>query len=233
MDRRSFINQTALVTGGLALAPNIVWSKSNNDIFKRPTLPYNFQDYEPHIDQQTMQIHYEKHFKSYTDNLNKAVKEDGLKNKSIEEIIVNLDVKNSFLRNNAGGYHNHKLFFESLSPNPKERPNKLLSDAIDTEFGSFDKFKELFSAKAATVFGSGWAWLILKENGRLAISATHNQDSPLMTLVEEPGTPLMGIDVWEHAYYLKYQNRRKEYISSFFHLLDWEIIDERYKNGQG
>jgi len=195
--------------------------------FELPNLPYAFDALEPHIDAETMEIHHGKHHKAYTDNLNKAIEGGELANASIEEILKT-GVGNPAVRNNGGGYYNHNLFWETMSPNGGGQPTGELAEAIDQAFGSFDAFKEKFAQAAATRFGSGWAWLI-KKDGKLEVTSTPNQDNPLMPVAEVQGTPLLGLDVWEHAYYLNYQNRRPDYISAFFNVVNWDKVAELFK----
>lgn len=195
--------------------------------FELPNLPYAFDALEPHIDAETMEIHHGKHHKAYTDNLNKAIEGGELANASIEEILKT-GVGNPAVRNNGGGYFNHNLFWETMSPNGGGQPTGELAEAIDQTFGSFDAFKEKFAQAAATRFGSGWAWLI-KKDGKLEVTSTPNQDNPLMPVAEVQGTPLLGLDVWEHAYYLNYQNRRPDYISAFFNVVNWDKVAELFK----
>lgn len=195
--------------------------------FELPNLPYAFNALEPHIDAETMEIHHGKHHKAYTDNLNKAIEGGELANASIEEILKT-GVGNPAVRNNGGGYFNHNLFWETMSPNGGGQPTGELAEAIDQAFGSFDAFKEKFAQAAATRFGSGWAWLI-KKDGKLEVTSTPNQDNPLMPVAEVQGTPLLGLDVWEHAYYLNYQNRRPDYISAFFNVVNWDKVAELFK----
>ncbi|MDO5608995.1 MAG: superoxide dismutase [Capnocytophaga sp.] len=196
--------------------------------FTLPKLPYAYDALEPHIDARTMEIHHTKHHNAYTTNLNTAIEGTALDGKSIEEILTNLDMNNAALRNNGGGYYNHNLFWEILSPNGGGQPNGALADAIKAAFGSFEEFKEVFSKAAATRFGSGWAWLCVLKGGKVEVCSTPNQDNPLMPGVGCEGTPILGIDVWEHAYYLNYQNRRPDYINAFFNIVDWESVTERY-----
>ena len=195
--------------------------------FKLPELSYDHTSLEPHIDSKTMQIHYGKHHAGYTDKLNTAITGTDLEEKSIEEILKSLDMNNSALRNNAGGYYNHCLFWKIMSPNSGDTPKDNLADAIEKSFGSFDEFKSDFSAAAGTRFGSGWAWLCADSDGSLEVCSTANQDNPLM-----PGecgkTPILCLDVWEHAYYLNYQNRRPDYIEAFFNIIDWEAVAKIY-----
>lgn len=231
MDRRKFLYQTALTTGGVMalsqLGISCVGSKKNN-LFVVPDLDYDFNALEPHIDQQTMQIHHGKHFVGYTNKLNKAISQTKYANQSIEEILIKVKDSDKAIRNNAGGYYNHSLFFASLSPQSKSQPQGQLLTVIDRDFGSFDQFKDQFSSAAATVFGSGWAWLIANKQGELSITTTANQDNPLMSFTPDQGQPLMAIDVWEHAYYLNYQNKRTEYIAAFFEVLNWDYVADRY-----
>ena len=195
--------------------------------FQLPNLSYNHDALEPHIDSKTMQIHHSKHHAGYTNKLNAAIEGTDLEGKSIEEILKNLDMNNSAVRNNGGGYYNHCLFWEIIGPNCGGSPSGKLADAINKDFGSFDEFKSKFSAAAATRFGSGWAWLCVDSDGGLEVCSTANQDNPLM-----PGecgkTPILCLDVWEHAYYLNYQNRRPDYIDAFFNVINWEVVAKMY-----
>ena len=194
--------------------------------FELPQLPYATNALEPHIDTKTMEIHHGKHHNAYTTNLNAAIEGTELANLSIEEILVKgIDIP--AVRNNGGGYFNHNLFWEIMSPTGGGNPSGELAQAIDSAFGSFDSFKEAFSKAAATRFGSGWAWLCVK-NGKLEVCSTPNQDNPLMPNVGCEGTPILGLDVWEHAYYLNYQNRRPDYISAFFNVINWNKVAEKY-----
>tara|TARA_B100000686_G_C16806608_1_gene991393 strand:+ start:4415 stop:5023 length:609 start_codon:yes stop_codon:yes gene_type:complete len=197
--------------------------------FNLPTLPYAFDALEPNIDSKTMEIHYGKHHNGYTNNLNAAINGSELENNSIEEILKNLDMNNKGVRNNAGGYYNHCLFWEILNPNGGGIPSGKLSDSINTSFGSFEEFKTTFSKAAATRFGSGWAWLCVKNDGVLEVCSSANQDNPLMPGIGCGGYPILGIDVWEHAYYLKYQNRRPDYINAFFNLINWDRVSELFQ----
>lgn len=199
-------------------------------VFELPKLKYEYADLEPHIDSRTMQIHYEKHHAAYTANLNNAIKGTELEGKPIEYILENISKYSPAIRNNGGGYFNHVLFWEILTPKGSKEINKSLEIAkkIDEYFGSFDEFKKVFSSAAATQFGSGWAWLSVDDNGKLFVSSTPNQDNPLMDVVDKKGTPILALDVWEHAYYLNYQNRRVDYIESFFNIIDWDYVNEKY-----
>jgi len=195
--------------------------------FTLPALPYAHDALEPHIDTTTMQIHHGKHHQAYVDNLNKAIAGTPNENKSIEELVAAAGTISPAVRNNGGGHWNHSFFWESLAPNAGGKPSGKLAEAIDKEFGSFDAFKEKFNAAGATRFGSGWAWLIVK-NGKLEISSTPNQDNPLMDVAEVKGKPILGVDVWEHAYYLKYQNRRPEYLGVIWNVINWKKVSERF-----
>ena len=197
--------------------------------FLLPDLGFDYTALEPHIDARTMEIHHSKHHNGYTNNLNNALENTGISDKNIEEILMNLDMDNMALRNNAGGYYNHCLFWEILNPKDKQELAGDLELAINSAFGSFDNFIEQFSKAAATRFGSGWAWLCVKD-GALEICSSANQDNPLMPGIGCGGTPIVGIDVWEHAYYLNYQNRRADYISAFFNVVNWTVVSEKYKN---
>ena len=192
--------------------------------FELPSLKYSYDALEPHIDSKTMEIHHGKHHAGYTNNLNNAIKDSDLEGKSIEEILSNLNLDNSAVRNNGGGFYNHCLFWNILSPSGGGEPAGALSDAISNSFGSFDEFKTLFSKAAATRFGSGWAWLCVHPGGKLEICSTANQDNPLMKGIGCGGTPILALDVWEHAYYLNYQNRRPDYIAGFFNVVDWSAV---------
>jgi superoxide dismutase, Fe-Mn family len=196
--------------------------------FELPQLPYAYDALEPHIDKETMNIHHTKHHNAYVTNLNNALQgQDELLSKSVEEVISNLDAvpesARTAVRNNGGGHANHSLFWKVLSPNGGGLPTGELADAINQKFGSFESFKEEFGKAAATRFGSGWAWLVVN-NGQLEVTSTPNQDSPLM----EGKTPILGLDVWEHAYYLKYQNRRPEYVTSFWNVVNWDEVSQRF-----
>ena len=196
--------------------------------FQLPDLNYGFDSLEPHIDAKTMQIHHGKHHAGYTSKLNAAVEGTDLEGKSIEDLLSNLDLSNSAVRNNGGGYYNHCLFWEIMSPNGGGSPSGNLLSAIEKSFGSFDEFKTEFSKAAATRFGSGWAWLCAHSDGSLEICSTANQDNPIMNGIGCGGSPILGLDVWEHAYYLNYQNRRPDYINGFFNVIDWEVVAKMY-----
>ena len=196
--------------------------------FELPKLPYDYNALEPHIDARTMEIHHGKHHNGYTTNLNNAIAGTDLEEKSIEEILTGLDLANGAVRNNGGGFYNHALFWSTMSPNGGGTPTGALADAIDAAFGSFDAFKEAFSKAAATRFGSGWAWLCVHKGGKVEVCSTPNQDNPLMPEVGCEGFPILGLDVWEHAYYLNYQNRRPDYIAAFFNVVDWVAVSALY-----
>jgi Fe-Mn family superoxide dismutase len=196
--------------------------------FELPKLPYAYDALAPHIDAKTMEIHHSKHHQGYTNNLNAAIAGTDLEGKTIDNILINLDKTNTAVRNNGGGFYNHNLFWTILSPNFGGSPQGELAAAIDRDFGSFEAFKVKFSKAAATQFGSGWAWLCVVEGEKLEVCGTPNQDNPLMPGVGCGGTPVLGLDVWEHAYYLNYQNRRPDYIESFFALINWEEVSRRF-----
>ena len=195
--------------------------------FELPKLPYATDALEPHIDTKTMEIHHGKHHAGYTNNLNSAINGTELEGQSIESILSNVDSHSVGVRNNGGGYYNHSLFWSIMSPSGGGSPSGELATAIDDSFGSFESFKDAFSKAAATRFGSGWAWLVVVD-GKLEISSTANQDNPLMDVSDVKGTPILGLDVWEHAYYLNYQNRRPDYINAFFNVVNWEKVSELF-----
>ena len=197
--------------------------------FTLPSLPYSNDALEPHIDTKTMEIHHGKHHNGYTTKLNDSLVGNELENKSIEEILKNLDMNNTALRNNGGGYFNHCLFWESLSPKGGGLPTGRLLDAINSVYKSFESFKNAFSNIAATRFGSGWAWLCVHPGGEIELCSSANQDNPLMPGIGCGGYPILGLDVWEHAYYLNYQNRRPDYINAFFEIINWENVNKLYE----
>ena len=196
--------------------------------FELPSLNYSFDALEPHIDTKTMQIHHGKHHAGYTNNLNNAIKGTDLETMSIETILAELDLNNAAVRNNGGGFFNHSLFWNVMSPNGGGVPSVDLAAAINDSFGSFDEFKSAFSKAAGTRFGSGWAWLCVHPGGKLEVCSTPNQDNPLMKGIGCGGQPILGLDVWEHAYYLNHQNRRPDYISGFFNVINWDFVSELY-----
>ena len=195
--------------------------------FKLPELDYAYNALEPNIDARTMEIHHTKHHAGYTNNLNAAIEGTELAGKSIEDIMSGISKHPVAVRNNGGGYYNHDLFWKVMSPNGGGKPSGKVLEAIEKSFGSFDTFKEQFSKAAATRFGSGWAWLVKKQDGSLVVSSTPNQDNPLMDVAEVKGTPILGLDVWEHAYYLKYQNLRPDYIGAFYNVINWDEVAKR------
>ncbi|WP_276388832.1 superoxide dismutase [Eudoraea chungangensis] len=196
--------------------------------FELPKLPYAYDALEPYIDARTMEIHHTKHHNGYTSKLNAAIANTTLENSSILDILANLDMDNGAVRNNGGGFYNHSLFWEIMSPNGGGSPEGQLAEAIDEAYGSFEEFKKTFSAAAGTRFGSGWAWLCVHPGGKVEVCSTPNQDNPLMPGVSCGGTPILGLDVWEHAYYLNYQNRRPDYVEAFFNLINWSKVSELY-----
>jgi superoxide dismutase, Fe-Mn family len=196
--------------------------------FELPALGFDYAALEPNIDAKTMEIHHGKHHAGYTNNLNNAIAGTDLEGKSIEDILTNLDMSNKAVRNNGGGFYNHSLFWSVINPEGKGRLSGELKDAIDAAFGSFDDFKAAFSKAAATQFGSGWAWLCVHPGGKVEVCSTANQDNSLMPGIGCGGTPILGLDVWEHAYYLNYQNRRPDYIEAFFNVINWNEVERRY-----
>ncbi|HLT93046.1 MAG TPA: superoxide dismutase [Membranihabitans sp.] len=201
--------------------------------FTLPELPYPANSLEPHIDETTMKIHHGKHHAGYTNNLNNAIKGTDLEGKTIEEILATIDADApAAVRNNGGGHYNHSLFWKILSKDGGGQPTGDLANAINEAFGSFDEFKDAFSKAAATRFGSGWAWLCVHKGGKVSVCSTPNQDNPLMPVAECDGTPILGLDVWEHAYYLNYQNRRPDYISAFFEIINWDQVSKNYEAGK-
>lgn len=198
--------------------------------FQLPKLNYDYNALEPYIDATTMEIHYTKHHGGYTNNLNAAIEGTSLSELPIEEILKDISKHPTAVRNNGGGFYNHNLFWEIMGPNGGGMPSGELLKAIEKTFGSFQEFKDKFSNAAGTRFGSGWAWLIM-QNGSLKVFSTPNQDNPLMDVAEQKGFPILGLDVWEHAYYLKYQNRRPEYINNFWNVINWKTVEEKYMIG--
>ena len=196
--------------------------------FELPQLPYAYEALEPNIDARTMEIHHTKHHNAYTTNLNTAVTGTDMEGKTIENVLMNLDMKNAAVRNNGGGFYNHNLFWTVMSPNGGGLPSGDLAVSIDRDFGSFEEFKARFSKAGATQFGSGWAWLCTAKGGKLDVCGTPNQDNTLMPGIGCGGIPILGMDVWEHAYYLNYQNRRPDYIEAFFNVINWTEVSRRY-----
>ncbi|GAA0875667.1 superoxide dismutase [Wandonia haliotis] len=197
--------------------------------FQLPALPYAYEALEPHFDKETMTIHHQRHHQAYVDNLNKAVAGSDAENETLENILRSVSKYSPAIRNNGGGHYNHSLFWETLSPTPRTQPEGQLAEAIKNTFGSLDELKAQIKQAGLGQFGSGWAWLFVKYNGSLGVAATANQDNPLMdTNVTNQGYPILGVDVWEHAYYLKYQNKRADYLDAFWSVLDWSVIEKKY-----
>ena len=196
--------------------------------YKLPELPYSYDALEPHFDAATMEIHHSTHHQGYTNKLNAALEEAGLTDKNIEDLFGTTSKLSTGIRNNGGGFYNHSLFWSVLSQNGGGEPKGKVAEAIQESFGSFDAFKDTFNNAAATRFGSGWAWLIVDENKKLKVTSTPNQDNPLMDVATDNGTPILGLDVWEHAYYLNYQNKRPDYIQAFWNIVNWDEVEKRY-----
>ena len=199
--------------------------------FELPALPYDHHRLEPHIDAWTMEIHHGKHHAGYTKKFNAALEGTGLEGKELTEILKGMDVNNAALRNNGGGYYNHSLFWTVMSPDGGGTPSGALAEAINAAYGSFDGFKEKFAKAAGTRFGSGWAWLCVHPGGKVEVCSSPNQDNPLMPGVGCGGTPILGLDVWEHAYYLNYQNKRPDYVQAFFNVVNWDEVSKRFSAG--
>ena len=202
---------------------------ANDGAFKIKTLKHNYDAFSKYIDAKTMYVHFSKHYVGYLNNLNKAVEGKPQANMTIEQLLKTLDTSNAMLRNNAGGYYNHNLYFELMTPNSTGKPSGKLADAINRDFGSFENFKKQFSDAGAKQFGSGWVWLVTDSSGKLKVGSTANQDNPLMPGMSISGNPILVMDVWEHAYYLKYQNKRADYIDAFFNVIDWNRVSEYYE----
>jgi superoxide dismutase, Fe-Mn family len=236
MERRKFlksagIGAAALYLGNKVTGSEIGYGSAPEQSFKGlefPALPYAYDALEPYIDARTMEIHYDKHHRAYYNNLVNAIKGTPLEGSAIENILRNVSSSGDAVRNNSGGYYNHFLFWNNLGKGPSS-PSSELTKAIESAFGTFDKFREAFTNSAKTRFGSGWAWLILTPDKKLAIGSTPNQDCPLMDISPLKGIPLLTIDVWEHAYYLKYQNKRADYIDAFWNVVNWSEVEKRYK----
>ena len=200
--------------------------------FELPKLPYEYTALEPHIDAQTMEIHYSKHHNAYVSKLNEALSGSEWTGKSIEELMGMMSKLPASIRNNGGGHYNHSLFWSVMSPKGGGKPSGDLAQAIDTAFGSFDAFKETFGTAAATRFGSGWAWLIVNGSGKLEVTSSPNQDNPLMDIADVKGTPVLGLDVWEHAYYLDYQNKRPDYVGAWWNVVNWDEVSKRFASAK-
>lgn len=196
--------------------------------FETPDLPYPYDALEPHIDKETMTLHHDKHHTTYTTKLNSAIEGTDAENKSIEEILRNVSKYGSGVRNNGGGHYNHSLFWNMMSPKGGGQPSGELAERIEKDFGSFDDFKEAFKKTATGHFGSGWAWLCVGTDDKLFVMSTPNQDNPIMDVVDTDATPILGLDMWEHAFYLKYQNRKPEYVDAFWNVVNWEYVGEKY-----
>ncbi len=245
MKKREFIKTSVVLGAGALFAGPMISSCANTsgkektsllatlipagtDGFQQKDLPYAFDALEPNIDAQTMELHFGKHHAGYTRKFNAALSDEGITSTDIAEIFGKVSQYGPSIRNNGGGYYNHSLFWNFMSPDGGGKPEGALMSAIEKDFGSFDQFKEMFSSAAATQFGSGWAWLIIDEAGKLRVINTPNQDNPLMDIAPVKGTPLLNLDVWEHAYYLKYQNKRTEYIANFWNVVNWKTVDQLY-----
>jgi Fe-Mn family superoxide dismutase len=233
MDKRKFIKTGILGAAGIVSLPTLANRNNRKKVSQEFTLPglsYSYDALEPYIDKETMLIHHTKHHAGYTANLNKALKNDGLEFNTVRELLQNISKYSDTLRNNGGGYLNHKLFWKFLSPKGGGTPSGKIGEAITKQFGSADAFMEKFGVAAKTRFGSGWAWLI-SNKGELKVTSTANQDSPFMDILpeDERGYPILCLDVWEHAYYLKYQNRRGDYVDAFWNLVNWEKVNERFE----
>ena len=209
--------------------PDDVKAEDAAGTFQMVKLPYAYDALAPNIDAKTMEIHYSKHYKKYTDELNKAIKGTDLEKKTIEEIFAKLDPENKAVRNNGGGYYNHGLFWEIMGPKAGGAPTGALAEAINKDFGSYEAFQTLFTEAATKRFGSGWAWLVVGKDGKLAVGSTANQDNPLMPNMEIAGKPILALDVWEHAYYLNYQNKRPDYITAFYNVINWAAVTKKYE----
>jgi len=245
MNKREFLKKSAILGAGALVAPAIASSCMNSSAaqgataslvaaggdgkFLQPDLGYAFDALEPFIDTQTMELHYGKHHAGYTKKFNLALEHEDLHSTDIYRIFEKVSTYGSGVRNNGGGYFNHNLYWKFMSPDGGGAPTGKLAEAIDAAFGSFEEFKALFSATAATQFGSGWGWLLLDKEGKLQVTSTSNQDNPLMDVAEVQGTPLLNVDVWEHAYYLNYQNRRTSYLEAYWNVVNWRFIEALYE----
>lgn len=236
MNKREFIKTSALFTlggvvAGRTMASGLPLSNLKKDHYELPKLDYAYDALEPYIDARTMEIHHTRHHAGYTSKFNAAVESENLTGKSLNEIFANVSAYTDSVRNNGGGYFNHKLFWKAMSPNGGGEPKGKLLSAIEKGFGSFDAFKNEFSSAAKTRFGSGWAWLIHTDKG-LKVTSTPNQDNPLMDVAEMKGEPILGIDVWEHAYYLKYQNKRGDYVDAFWNVINWDYVNTLFEKAK-
>jgi Fe-Mn family superoxide dismutase len=227
MNKRTFLKASALLGVASFVEPSFAWS-APKETFTLPPLPYATDALEPNIDKMTMEIHHGKHHQAYVTNLNKAVEGTPLASMKLEEIIKTAGKQTAAVRNNGGGHWNHSFFWKILGPKGAGKPSGKLAAAIESELGGFDKFKTDFGKAATDRFGSGWAWLNVDSKGKLFISSTPNQDNPLMDVAEKKGKPVIGLDVWEHAYYLKYQNKRADYVTAFWNVLNWDEAEKNY-----
>ena len=218
-------NEVANTANEVTSKPSDV--KANDGSFKMLGLNYDYNALEPYMDAKTVETHYSKHHLGYVNKLNEAIKGTEMESKSIEEVLIGLDVQNKTLRDNAGGYYNHNIFWEILGPNKGGDPTGKVAELIKRDFGSFEEFKNQYKKAGTSVFGSGWVWLLVMDNGSLKITTTPNQDNPLMPNAEVKGYPILNLDVWEHAYYLKYMNKRADYIDNYFKLIDWDKVNYR------
>jgi len=234
VDKRTFVKSVLLgVAGVFASGMTIKAAKTRkkwDGIFRLPELPYSFDSLEPFIDSETMKLHYMQHHAAYTDGLNAAVNAEGLTGKTAYELLRNSSAYSDEIRNNCGGYLNHKLFWRILAPANGKGPSSDFLWAIEKDFGSFDAFRNEFSTGARSVFGSGWVWLIAENTGRLRVTSTSNHDNPLMDVTTDKGMPLLCLDVWEHAYYMKNKNRRTDYVDSFWNVVNWDVVSNRYRS---
>ena len=234
--RRNFIKKGSIVALGLStqIIPDMLKAATSTALhepFELPSLPYGYDALEPHIDKMTMEIHHTKHHRAYVDNLNKAIAENNI-HATLEELIKNVSKYSPAIRNNGGGHWNHSFFWKIMKPNGGGEPTGKIAAAINSTFGSFEEFKPKFEEAGAKRFGSGWAWLYIDTNNKLSIGSTPNQDNPLMDVSDIKGTPVLGIDVWEHAYYLHYQNKRADYLKAWWNLVNWDEINANFSNGQ-
>jgi superoxide dismutase, Fe-Mn family len=231
MKRRNFISTIGTAALTVPLFGQLTSFASSTSVFNGhefPDLGYDFNALEPYIDAQTMELHYTKHHQGYYNNFMKAAKDSKLAETPLKEIFKSISKESETVRNNGGGYYNHNLFWENMTPDQQDIPGDLRK-AVEKDFGTFDAFKEKFSEASKTRFGSGWGWLAINNSGKLFVTSTPNQDNPLMDVASEKGIPLLGLDVWEHAYYLKYQNRRAEYVDNFWNIVNWEVVNKRLK----